>query len=126
MVSRAIIVQGNKVLMVNQYVERGDIVWTFPGGKIEESETPEQACIREVKEETGYDVKIKRLLFESLNKYIYLAEITGGKLYIDVDNADNADIIDVEWVCLEDTEKFDSYTLPLLKIIKERNEQHTQ
>jgi len=125
MVSRAIIVQGNKVLMVKQYVERGDIVWTFPGGKIEENETPEQACIREVKEETGYEVNIKRQLFESSNKYIYLAEIAGGKLYIDTSNEDNADIIDVEWVSLEDTEKFDSYTLPLLKIIKERNEQRT-
>lgn len=123
MISRAIILRGNKVLMVNQYVQRGDIVWTFPGGKIEENETPEQACIREVKEETGYDVNIKRLLLGSSNKYIYLAEITGGELYIDTNNEDNADIINVEWVSLEDTEKFDSYTLPLLKIIKERNEQ---
>ncbi|BBH24566.1 hypothetical protein Back11_59110 [Paenibacillus baekrokdamisoli] len=52
MIAQGIIVQGNSVLMVKQFVQRGDIVWNFPGGGIEENETPEQACLREVKEET--------------------------------------------------------------------------
>ncbi|MBB4823989.1 8-oxo-dGTP pyrophosphatase MutT (NUDIX family) [Sporosarcina luteola] len=30
----------------------------IPSGGIEEGETPEECCIREVKEETGYDVKV--------------------------------------------------------------------
>ncbi|HYV33731.1 MAG TPA: NUDIX hydrolase [Candidatus Limnocylindria bacterium] len=34
----------------------------FPGGGIEHGETPEAAVIREVKEETGLDVEIVRLL----------------------------------------------------------------
>ena len=34
----------------------GEGKWNGPGGKIEEQETPEQAAIREVKEETGLDV----------------------------------------------------------------------
>lgn len=36
--------------------------WEFPGGKIEFGEDPENAVIREVKEETGLIVKIVRLL----------------------------------------------------------------
>lgn len=33
-------------------------VWTFPKGRPDRGETPEQAAIREVREETGYPVKI--------------------------------------------------------------------
>jgi 8-oxo-dGTP diphosphatase len=59
----------------------------LPKGTVEEGETPEQACIREILEETGYNVKIVELLMVSTfmfdwkdgNKYkktvhYYLAE----------------------------------------------------
>ena len=42
---------------------RGDSnKWGFPGGAIEIGETPEMAAIREVKEETGLDVKASGLI----------------------------------------------------------------
>jgi 8-oxo-dGTP diphosphatase len=35
-----------------------DYVWTFPKGRPEPGETPEQAALREVRQETGYEVQI--------------------------------------------------------------------
>jgi ADP-ribose pyrophosphatase YjhB (NUDIX family) len=119
MISQAIVIQDDKVLMVKQYVQRGDIVWNFPGGGIENNETAEEACIREVKEETGFDVELKGLLFKSTNKFTFIAKVIGGDMFLDTNNEDNSDIVDVAWVPLSEQEKFDDYTKPLLKLIKE-------
>jgi 8-oxo-dGTP diphosphatase len=116
MISQAVIIQDHQVLMVKQFVQRGDIVWNFPGGGMEQDETPEQACIREVKEETGYDVRIIKLLFHNREKYSFLAEIIGGNLKLDKELAGNEDLVEVRWISLFDSQKFDRYTTPIIDI----------
>ncbi|MGM7700188.1 NUDIX hydrolase [Pseudalkalibacillus sp. Hm43] len=115
MISRAIIMKDRKILMVKQHVKRGAIVWNFPGGGVEQDETPEEACIREVKEETGYDIRITSLFSKFKGKFTYLAEVIGGEMHLDQTNPDNEDLLDLRWISLDDLEKFDTYTLPFVK-----------
>lgn len=51
----ALIFKGDKVLLV-EHKKLG--AWLYPGGHIEQDETPEETLYREVKEETGLDVSI--------------------------------------------------------------------
>jgi ADP-ribose pyrophosphatase YjhB (NUDIX family) len=56
---RAFILQQQKLLLVK---ERADGLWTLPGGWVDVNESPSAAVIRETKEETGFDVRVIRLL----------------------------------------------------------------
>ena len=58
-----IIITGDtKLILVKRSFDPYRNHWAFPGGIVEYGETVERAAIREAKEETGLDVRIKRLL----------------------------------------------------------------
>ena len=83
----AIIAQGDKIILMRR--ERGfgknkQIYYTIPGGGREEGEKIEETAIREIKEELGIDIKVKKLMYK-LNtymrmQYIFLGEYVSGIL----------------------------------------------
>ena len=83
----AIIAQGDKIILMRR--ERGfgknkQIYYTIPGGGREEGEKIEETAIREIKEELGIDIKIKKLMYK-LNtymrmQYVFLGEYVSGIL----------------------------------------------
>lgn len=87
---RAAIFQDGQILLIR---ERTDGRWAMPGGWCDIGLTPSENVIKEVREESGLEVKVNRLLAVwdkkmhdhpptpvAVYKFIFLCEITGGQL----------------------------------------------
>ena len=58
-----VLVQNNKVALIERH-RAGLDYFVFPGGGVDDGETPEQAAVREAMEELGIQVAIKRKVAE--------------------------------------------------------------
>ena len=68
-VTAAIIEKEGKYLIARRRGGNFDGKWEFPGGKIEEDETPEECLTRELEEELEIKVKVGNLFGESVYNY---------------------------------------------------------
>ncbi|MGM2794403.1 NUDIX hydrolase [Bacillus cereus group sp. Bce004] len=76
----AIIVQEGKIALIKR-IREDETYYVFPGGGIEEGETPEEATKREIFEELGVHIKVEHLIAKMEYKgteYYFNADIVGG------------------------------------------------
>ena len=71
----ALIESGGKLLVCQRRRgSRFELMWEFPGGKVDRGETPEAALARELREELGAKAQIGRELYRVRHKYPQMKE----------------------------------------------------
>lgn len=104
----AIIKKGSEVLITKRNYGEFKDMWEFPGGKIEQGETKEEALHREIKEEL--EIEIDNLSFLTTVEYdydtfhltmdCYTCEVSSGNVTLSVHN-------DAKWVHIKDLDSHD-------------------
>ncbi len=89
---RAAVMRGRKILLVQ---EQSDHCWSMPGGWADVGDLPSEVVVREVWEESGFEVTAQKVIgvydcnrsgtplaFYHAYKIIFLCELTGGQARI--------------------------------------------
>lgn len=117
------ILKNNEVLLIKENKPSAIHKWNFPSGRIEHKEDILNAACREVKEETGFDVKLTgttgvyNFISRTNNQVIlfhFTGEIIGGSLKFE-----EAEIIDSKWIKVCDIMDLDDKELREAKVIRQ-------
>ncbi len=108
-----ILLENNEILLVQQKLS-DKRNWSLPGGRLERGETLSQGLIREMKEETGLDVEIVRMLYvcdvaSSSNTILhitFLIKRVGGEIELPSNEFDENPIHDVKFVPVSELVKY--------------------
>ena len=98
--------------------------WEFPGGKIEQNETQEEALIREIKEELKSDIEVIRYIGVSNHEYVDLEKPFSITMYAYLCKLVNGDLELTEHInsCYADINEmklmdFAAADIPLINLI---------
>ena len=115
----AVVTDDDDRILLARWIEGRRVAWTMPGGGLEPGEDPEDAVRRELREETGYTVRVGELLgihsrvipatqrvsrpgkpsadapLHTL-RILYRAQVTGGRLRFETDGSTDM----AEWFSL--------------------------
>jgi ADP-ribose pyrophosphatase YjhB (NUDIX family) len=114
----AVIINEAKIALIKRGNEPSKGKWTIPGGLVELGESPEQAVIRETKEETGLDVENPRLIdvvsnvdLDEKGKVKYHYVIIDYFVHVKNGTAQaSSDAAELRWVPFEEVERYDLTT----------------
>lgn len=121
-VSAAIIMKDNKIFVTQRGYGEFKDWWEFPGGKIEEGETPEECLKREIKEELEADINIDKYLctveYDYPNFHLkmecFICSLIDGHLelveaedakFITKDKLDNIDFLPADLLVVKELKK---------------------
>ena len=108
-----ILIENDEILLVQQKVS-AKRNWSLPGGRLECDETMQQGIVREMKEETGLDVEILRMLYVcdvEVSEYTvlhitFLLKKTDGKIMLPTNEFDENPIHDVKFVPIKELTQY--------------------
>lgn len=126
LVASVSIMKNHEVLIIKENKSSALNQWNFPSGRIEKGEDILAAACREVKEETGFDVKLSKTtgvynFISNTNDQVilfhFVGEIIGGSLRLE-----EAEIIDSRWVALTELMRLDNEELRNADVLKQITE----
>ncbi|UCD08265.1 MAG: NUDIX hydrolase [Dehalococcoidales bacterium] len=121
--AQCLVIRENKLLMVKlRLKENGQEFWCIPGGHIENGETPEEAAIRELKEECRVDGVIlgtlninenpsEEIILPYHKVYSFLMDIGNQEPGIGIEPESDEGILDVRWLSLDEIPERDRVDL---------------
>lgn len=121
----AIIKRGDEVLLCQRKEGALQGKWEFPGGKIENGETPEECLVREIEEELGIEIEVDDI-YQAVHTHYehgdfliiaYLARHVAGQISLRVHS-------DVAWVNVANLTDYDlaDANIPIAESLKEEGE----
>jgi 8-oxo-dGTP pyrophosphatase MutT (NUDIX family) len=121
------IVRGHEVFLIQkQHWDTGRTYWWFPGGGREPGESDEACVVREIKEETGLDVRVERLLsppdWRGGNPAVYLCTLLAGEVRLGTEDGQSM-LIGFAWVPIDDESAWEpefhkDHIYPILKVLQ--------